>query len=133
MKNVVTKSSYYRDIGFFNHIYFLDGEYEFNEKNVNDIVKFVKSEPFHPVLVHANNVSNDLIEVFRKISQEREIWFKTDKMFFEDFAVLGKEMLETLNFDKVSVMIDALDDVIDVKKSLKENSLIKFNYMELPF
>lgn len=79
MKNVITKFTTYKDYGLFNHIYLLDVDYVFNEKSVEDIMEFVKSEPF---------------------------------------------------FD---VMIDALGDEIDVRKSLKEDNLVSFIYEELPF
>lgn len=133
MKNVIIKQKQYKDYGIFTHIYCVDVNYDFNEKSVEDIVKFVKEEPFFDVLIHTNDISHDVIKVIEEISKIKTIWFKSDKMLFEDFATMQEESRKTIGFDKIEVMIDTLGDVIDVKKSLEEEKLVNFNYMELPF
>ena len=39
MKNVLLKYGYYDEYGFFSHVYYVDCDYSFNEKNVNEIEK----------------------------------------------------------------------------------------------
>ncbi len=133
MKNIVTKFDFYKDISFFNHIYFLDVDFSFNEKTIEEIKEFVSEEPFYDVLIHTNDLTLDVIKVLKEISKTKKIWFETNDMLFEDFGVMQDETMKILGIDNIYVMIDALGDVIDFKKSLKENVLIKFNYMELPF
>lgn len=133
MKNVVTKYMYYKDIDFFNHIYFLDVDYDFNEKTIDDIIKFVTDEPFFDVLIHANDITHDIVTVIKEVSKVKNVWFESSEMLFETFATMQEDTRRVIGFDKVQVMIDALGDVIDVKKSIEEESLVKFNYMELPF
>lgn len=133
MKNVVTKLGYYKDINYFIHIYFLNIGYEFNEKSLEDILKFVNDEPFFDVLIHTNGITHDIVEVIKEISKLKNVWLESDEMLFENFAVMQEETIKEIGFDKIEIMIDALEDVIDVKKSLTEGKLVKFNYMELPF
>lgn len=133
MKNIVLKYGYYNDYGFFSHIYFLDVNYDFNEKTINEIVEFVSEEPFSDVMIHANDLNYNIIEVLKEISKLKNIWFESKTILFEDFAVMEKESMEILGINKISIMIDGLGDVINFKKSIKENSLVKFNYKELPF
>ena len=133
MKNVIIKRKAYKDYGIFTHIYCVDVNYDFNEKSVEEIVKYVEEEPFFDVLIYTNDISHDVIKVIEEISKIKKIWFKSDKMLFEDFAIMQEESRKTIGFDKIEVMIDTLGDVIDVKKSLEEEKLVKFNYMELPF
>ena len=133
MKNVITKFDSYKNIGLFNHIYFLDVNYDFNEKTINEIVEFVSEEPFSDVMIHANDLNHNIIEVLKEISKLKNIWFESKTILFEDFAVMEKESMEILGINRISIMIDGLGDVINFKKSIKENSLVKFNYKELPF
>ena len=133
MKNIVTKFDFYKDISFFNHIYFLDVDFSFNEKTIEEIKEFVSEEPFYDVLIYTNDLTLDVIKVLKEISKTKKIWFETNDMLFEDFGVMQDETMKILGIDNIYVMIDALGDVIDFKKSLKQNVLIKFNYMELPF
>ena len=133
MKNVITKLGYYKDISYFIHIYFLDVDYEFNEKSIDDVLKFVNSEPFFEVLIHTNDITLDVVHTIKEISKIKTIWLQSDTLLFEDLAVMDKEALQTLGLDQISVMIDALDDIIDLTKTLKEEELIRYNYDVLPF
>jgi len=133
MKNVITKRAIYGEYSYFTHIYFLNVDYNFNEKNIEEVVDFVNEDPFSDVLIHANDITLDVIKTIKEISKIRRIWFQTDTFLFEDFAVIDKEDLKILGLDQISVMIDALGDTIDLKKTIEEDVLVKFNYMELPF
>ena len=46
---------------------------------------------------------------------------------------MNEDTIKIIGFDKVNVMIDALGDEIDVKKSLEEDNLVSFIYEKLPF
>ena len=127
MKNVLLKYGYYDEYGFFSHVYYVDCDYSFNEKNVNEIIEFVMNEPLNDVLIHTNDLSHEIIEVVKEISKFKKVWLQTQTFLFEDFAVMKEETLKILGFDKIDVMIDALGDIIDVKKSLKEEKLVEFN------
>ena len=133
MKNVITKFTSYKDYGLFNHIYLLDVDYVFNEKSVEDIMEFVKSEPFFDVMIHTNDISHEVIKLFKEISKYKDIWLQSDELYYEEFGNMNEEVINTIGFDKVSVMIDALGDEIDVRKSLEEENLVSFIYGELPF
>ena len=133
MKNVILKHSYYKDFGFFNHIYCLDIDYNFNEKSVEEIIDFVKSEPFFDVLIHTNDLNIEIIHIIKEVSKYKNIWLESQFFLFEDFAVMNDETKKILGIDKINVMIDALDDVIDVKRTLEDEILVKFNYMDVPF
>lgn len=132
MKNVLLKYGYYDEYGFFSHVYYVDCDYSFNEKNVNEIIEFVMNEPLNDVLIHTNDLSHEIIEVVKEISKFKKVWLQTQTFLFEDFAVMKEEILKILGFDKIDVMIDALGDIIDVKKSLKEEKLVEFN-KNVPF
>lgn len=132
MKNIVLKYGYYNDYGFFGHVYYVDCDYCFNKKTVNEIVKFVMNEPLNDVLIHTNDLNHEIIEVVKEISKFKNVWLQTQTFLFEDFAVMKKETLKILGFDKIDVMIDALGDIIDVKKSLREEKLVEFN-KNVPF
>ena len=54
-------------------------------------------------------------------------------MYYEEFGNMNEDMIKIIGFDKVKVMIDALGDVIDVKKSLQEDNLVSFIHEKLPF
>lgn len=127
MKNVLLKYGYYDEYGFFSHVYYVDCDYSFNEKNVNEIIEFVMNEPLNDVLIHTNDLSHEIIELVKEISNFKKVWLQTQTFLFEDFAVMKEETLKILGFDKIDVMIDALGDIIDVKKSLKEEKLVEFN------
>lgn len=133
MKNVITKFTTYKDYGLFNHIYLLDVDYVFNEKSVEDIMEFVKSEPFFDVMIHTNDISHEVIELFKEISKYKDIWLQSDELYYEEFGNMNEDSINTIGFDKINVMIDALGDEIDVRKSLKEDNLVSFIYEELPF
>ena len=85
------------------------------------------------MLIHTNDITLDVIHTIKEISKTKKIWFQSDTLLFEDFAAIDKETLKILGLDQISIMIDALGDTIDLKKTLKEEVLVKFNYMELPF
>lgn len=115
MKNVLLKYGYYDEYGFFSHVYYVDCDYSFNEKNVNEIIEFVMNEPLNDVLIHTNDLSHEIIELVKEISKFKKVWLQTQTFLFEDFAVMKEETLKILGFDKINVMIDALGDIIDVK------------------
>ena len=133
MKNVITKFTTYKEYGLFNHIYLLDVDYVFNEKSVEDIIEFVKNEPFFDVMIHTNDISNEIIRLFKEISKYKDIWLQSDELYYEEFGNMNENTIKFIGFDKVKVMIDALGDVIDVKKSLQEDNLVSFIYEKLPF
>ena len=124
------KNECYKDYGMFNHIYILDVKYDFNKKTVDDILSFVESDPFSPVMIHTSGFSLELIELLGKIS--KEIWFKSDNFLFEDFSVLDDKTIELFNIHKIDYMIDALGDEIDLKRSVVFNELIRYDN-ECPF
>lgn len=133
MKNIVTKTAYYKDISYFSHIYFLDINYDFNEKSIEELVDFVNSDPFSDVLIHTNDITLDVIHTIKELSKVKTIWLQSDTFLFEDFGVMDKEVLQILGLDQISFMIDALDEVIDMEKSLETEELIKYDYDVLPF
>lgn len=133
MKNVITKFTTYKEYGLFNHIYLLDVDFIFNEKSIEDIMEFVKNEPFFDVMIHTNDISNEIIKLFKEISKYKDIWLQSDELYYEEFGNMNEDMIKIIGFDKVKVMIDALGDVIDVKKSLQEDNLVSFIYEKLPF
>ena len=133
MKNVITKFTTYKEYGLFNHIYLLDVDFIFNEKSIEDIMEFVKNESFFDVMIHTNDISNEIIKLFKEISKYKDIWLQSDELYYEEFGNMNEDMIKIIGFDKVKVMIDALGDVIDVKKSLQEDNLVSFIYEKLPF
>ena len=133
MKNVITKCATYKNYGLFNHIYLLDVDYVFNEKSVEDIMEFIKNEPFFDVMIHTNDISHEVIRLFKEISKYKNIWLQSNELYYEEFGNMNEDIIKIIGFDKVNVMIDALGDEIDVKKSLKEDNLVSFIYEKLPF
>lgn len=133
MKNVITKFTTYKEYGLFNHIYLLDVDFIFNEKSIEDIMEFVKNEPFFDVMIHTNDISNEIVKLFKEISKYKDIWLQSDELYYEEFGNMNEDMIKIIGFDKVKVMIDALGDEIDVKKSLQEDNLVSFIYEKLPF
>ena len=133
MKNVITKFGSYKDNGFFNHIYFVDTDYNFNEKSIEEIVKFIVKDPFHDIMIHANDLNVDVIDTIKCVSKIKDIIFQTDTILFEDISIMDENTLNTLGMDKVDIMIDALGDMIDLKNSLKRQKFIKYHYNNLPF
>lgn len=133
MKNVITKFTTYKEYGLFNHIYLLDVDFIFNEKSIEDIMEFVKNEPFFDVMIHTNDISNEIIKLFKEISKYKDIWLQSDELYYEEFGNMNENTIKFIGFDKVKVMIDALGDVIDVKKSLQEDNLVSFIHEKLPF
>ena len=133
MKNVITQFAAYKEYGLFNHIYLLDVDYVFNEKSVEDIMEFIKNEPFFDVMIHTNDISHEVIRLFKEISKYKNIWLQSNELYYEEFGNMNEDIIKIIGFDKVNVMIDALGDEIDVKKSLKENNLVSFIYEKLPF
>lgn len=133
MKNVITKFTTYKEYGLFNHIYLLDVDFIFNEKSIEDIMEFIKNEPFFDVMIHTNDISNEIIKLFKEISKYKDIWLQSDELYYEEFGNMNENTIKFIGFDKVKVMIDALGDVIDVKKSLQEDNLVSFIYEKLPF
>lgn len=133
MKNVITKFTTYKEYGLFNHIYLLDVDYAFNEKSVEDIMEFVKNEPFFDVMIHTNDISHEIIKLFKEISKYKDIWLQSNELYYEEFGNMNENTIKFIGFDKVKVMIDALGDEIDVKKSLQEDNLVSFIHEKLPF
>ena len=133
MKNAITKFAAYKEYGLFNHIYLLDVDYVFNEKSVEDIMEYIKNEPFFDVMIHTNDISHEVIRLFKEISKYKNIWLQSNELYYEEFGNMNEDTIKIIGFDKVNVMIDALGDEIDVKKSLKENNLVSFIYEKLPF
>ena len=133
MKNVITKFAAYKEYGLFNHIYLLDVDYVFNEKSVEDIMEFIKNESFFDVMIHTNDISHEVIRLFKEISKYKNIWLQSNELYYEEFGNMNEDIIKIIGFDKVNVMIDALGDEIDVKKSLKEDNLVSFIYEKLPF
>ena len=133
MKNVITKFAAYKEYGLFNHIYLLDVDYVFNEKSVEDIMEFIKNEPFFDVMIHTNDISHEVIRLFKEISKYKNIWLQSNELYYEEFGNMNEDIIKIIGFDKVNVMIDALGDEIDVKKSLEEDNLVSFIYEKLPF
>ena len=133
MKNVITKFCPYKNIGLFNYIYILDVNYNFNEKSIEEIINWVKDEPFFDVLIYTNHITTDITILLEKLSEFKKIWLQSDEILFEDIGVLSNEDIMRSGIDKIEVMIDGLGDMIDVKKSLNEKSFVKYNDIELPF
>ena len=133
MKNAITKFAAYKEYGLFNHIYLLDVDYVFNEKSVEDIMEYIKNEPFFDVMIHTNDISHEVIRLFKEISKYKNIWLQSNELYYEEFGNMNEDTIKIIGFDKVNVMIDARGDEIDVKKSLKENNLVSFIYEKLPF
>ena len=133
MKNVITKCATYKNYGLVNHIYLLDVDYVFNEKSVEDIMEFIKNEPFFDVMIHTNDISHEVIRLFKEISKYKNIWLQSNELYYEEFGNMNEDTIKSIGFDKVNVMIGALGDEIDVKKSLEEDNLVSFIYEELPF
>ena len=133
MKNVITKFAVYKEYGLFNHIYLLDVDYVFNEKSVEDIMEFIKNDPFFDVMIHTNDISHEVIRLFKEISKYKNIWLQSNELYYEEFGNMNEDIIKIIGFDKVNVMIDALGDEINVKKSLQEDNLVSFIYEKLPF
>ena len=133
MKNVITKFATYKEYGLFNHIYLLDVDYVFNDKSIADIIRFIKSDPFFDVMIHTNDISHEVIHLIQEISKYKDIWLQSDELYYEEFGNMDEDAIKTIGFDKVKVMIDALGDEINVKKSLQEDNLVSFIYDKLPF
>lgn len=133
MKNVITTFATYKNYGLFKHIYLLDVDYTFNEKSVEDIMEFIKNEPFFDVMIHTNDISHEVIRLFKEISKYENIWLQSNELYYEEFGNMNEDTIKIIGFDKVNVMIDALGDEIDVKKSLEEDNLVSFIYEKLPF
>ena len=133
MKNIVLKSNFYKNIGFFSHIYFVNVDYAFNEKSFDEIIKFIDENPFHDVLIHANDINTDVVRLIKEISKTKHVWFESQSFLVEDFVMMQEDTMKALGIDKIEVMIDALEDIIDIKKTIEEQKLVKFDYMGLPF
>ena len=133
MKNVIIKCATYKNYGLFNHIYLLDVDYVFNDKSIADIIRFIKSDPFFDVMIHTNDISHEVIHLIQEISKYKDIWLQSDELYYEEFGNMDEDAIKTIGFDKVKVMIDALGDEINVKKSLQEDNLVSFIYDKLPF
>jgi len=137
MKNVITKTTVYKDYGLFQHVYFVDVNYNFNEKSVKDIIKYVKSDPFSPVMIHTNDISIEIIRLIKKISElydySKEIWLKTDNFLFEDFMTFDEENFSILGLDKIDILIDKLGDEIDLKFSWHYDTYIPYEHVKCPF
>ena len=117
MKNVITKFAAYKEYGLFNHIYLLDVDYVFNEKSVEDIMEFIKNEPFFDVMIHTNDISHEVIRLFKEISKYKNIWLQSNELYYEEFGNMNEDTIKIIGFDKVNVMIDALGDEIDLTYS----------------
>ena len=133
MKNVVTKLTSYNNINIFNNIYFLNVKYDFNEKDIGELIDFVKKELFCDVHIHTDDITIDVINTIKAISNIKNVWLKSNVLTFEDLLAISEQGKEILGIDRIDKMIDSTDNVIDFKKSLENGFLVKFNYMELPF
>lgn len=111
----------------------IDVNYNFNEKSVEEIIKVVKEEPFCPVMLHIDDISVEIIELIKRLSEFKEVWLQSNTLFYEDFANMNKETIMTFGIDRIKVMIDALEDEIDIEKSLNDDNLVSFIYEEVPF
>ena len=111
----------------------LDVDYVFNDKSIADIIRFIKSDPFFDVMIHTNDISHEVIHLIQEISKYKDIWLQSDELYYEEFGNMDEDAIKTIGFDKVKVMIDALGDEINVKKSLQEDNLVSFIYDKLPF
>jgi hypothetical protein len=132
MKNVILKTAEYKDYGMFSHVYFVDVNYDFNEKNIDEIVEFIEKTPFMDVMIHSNDIIFGLGELLKKISQDKEIWFETNGFLFEDLAYLSDDFYSTLGFDKIDAIIDNIGQPIDFKRSIVYNELVEYKN-ECPF
>ena len=117
MKNVITKFATYKNYGLFKHIYLLDVDYVFNDKSIADIIRFIKSDPFFDVMIHTNDISHEVIRLFKEISKYKNIWLQSNELYYEEFGNMNEETIKIIGFDKVNVMIDALGDEIDLTYS----------------
>lgn len=133
MKNVLVKFKTYANLGAFNHIYFVNGDYDFNDVSLEEIVEEVEKEPFFAVMVHAKKVTPDVMMVIEELSKIREIWYENLDISFQDFLKMMKNEEKWCCIDKISIMIDTYGNIVDIERSLAENHLVKFNYMVLPF
>ena len=132
MKNVILKTAEYKDYGIFSHVYFVDVNYVFNEKNIDEIVEFIEKTPFMNVMIHSDDIIFGIGELLKKISQDKEIWFETNGFLFEDLAYLSDDFYLTLGFDKIDVIIDNIGQPIDFKRSIVYNELVEYKN-ECPF
>ena len=133
MKNIALKSNFYKNIGFFTHIYFVNADYVFNEKSFDEIIEFIYENPFHDVLIHTNDINTDVVRLIKEISKTKHVWLESRSFLAEDFVMMQEDTMKALGIDKIEVMIDALEDIIDLKKTIEEQRLVKFDYMGLPF
>lgn len=133
MKNIALKSNFYKNIGFFTHIYFVNADYVFNEKSFDEIIEFIYENPFHDVLIHTNDINTDVVRLIKEISKTKHVWLESQSFLAEDFVMMQEDTMKALGIDKIEVMIDALEDIIDLKKTIEEQKLVKFDYMGLPF
>ena len=77
MKNVITKFCPYKNIGLFNYIYILDVNYNFNEKSIEEIINWVKDEPFFDVLIYTNHITADITILLEKLSEFKKIFISS--------------------------------------------------------
>ena len=131
--NCLTKIAPYKDYGMFAHVYILNDIDGKCEKNIDDVIDFVKTDPFSPVMLHVDGFYFETVYLLKELSQFKEIWFDTDGYLFEDFAVMYDEMRKIFGISNIDVMIDALDDVIDLKKSFEMEEFVRFEPMDCPF
>ena len=96
MKNVITKFATYKNYGLFKHIYLLDVDYTFNEKSVEDIMEFIKNEPFFDVMIHTNDISHEVIRLFKEISKYKNIWLQSDELYYEEFGNMNEDTIKII-------------------------------------
>ena len=132
MKNVIMKSEWYKDYGMFSHIYLLDVDYDFNDKSIEDIMDFVNSDPLSPIMIHTNDITYDLVEILKKMTMDKEIWFEIKNELFENIADFPESCVIDWGILNIDYIVDALGDEIDYKRSVVFNELIKYD-TECPF
>ena len=100
MKNIALKSNFYKNIGFFTHIYFVNADYVFNEKSFDEIIEFIYENPFHDVLIHANDINADVVRLIKEISKTKHVWLESQSFLAEDFVMLKEDAMKVLGIDK---------------------------------
>lgn len=126
MKNVIYKNEWYKDYGLFCHVYYVEVNYDFNYKTIDEIFEFIKEMPFCHVMLHTNDISHEIIGLIKKISLGRHIWLKSNKLTIEDILKMNDETLKILGFDKIKVFIGEDEKVIDLNKTLQEKKIFEF-------
>ena len=76
----------------FNQVYVFDVNYHFNEKCVDDIINWIKDDPFEcNVLIYFDDCkqSDDIVKIINEISND--VWIKSSCLSMEDIVSLLEE------------------------------------------